>query len=94
MKKNGLFKCVIREFLFATTDGPARVGSFQLNAVVFSSMQIHPKYCRRNCGTTLLNHDACADDAKMLSLPLQDHPSSKAKAPLDREMLVSVVFVE
>ena len=51
-----------RDFSFSTTDGSATV--VQLNVVVFSTTKIHPKYCRRNWGTTVLKADACADDAK------------------------------
>ena len=52
----------IRDFSFSTKDGSATV--VQLNVVVFSTTKIHPKYCHRNWGTTVLKADACADDAK------------------------------
>ena len=51
-----------RDFSFSTTDGSATV--VHLNVVVFSTTKNHPKYCRRNWGTTVLKADACADDAK------------------------------
>ena len=37
---------------------------FQPNIVLFSTTWIHPNYCRRNWGLTILKADTCADAAK------------------------------